>query len=71
MRLEERAKGDEVRSRLVFRQYNKGKLDEMFAATPTSIGLQLLLAISSALGSKSSRAFRFWSADGGYCEVII
>ena len=36
MRWEERSKGDECRSRLVLRDYNKGHLDEMFAATPTS-----------------------------------
>ena len=50
MRWEERAKGDECRSRLVLRDYNKGKLDEMFAATPSAEGLRLLLVISSALG---------------------
>ncbi len=50
MRWEERPKGDECRSRLVLRDYNKGHLDEMFAATPTSVGLQILLILSSALG---------------------
>ena len=49
MRWEERSKGDECRSRLVLRDYNKGKLDEMFAATPSAEGLRLLLVISSAL----------------------
>ena len=34
----------------MLRQYNKGHLDEMFAATPTSAGLQVLLIIASALG---------------------
>ena len=50
MRWAERQKGDEVRSRLVLRQYNKGHLDELFAATSTSAGLQVLLIIASALG---------------------
>ena len=49
MRWEERPKGDECRSRLVLRDYNQGKLDEVFAATPTSSGLQILMILSSAL----------------------
>ena len=49
MRWEERSKGDECRSRLVLRDYNKGKLDEMFAATPSSEGFRILLILSSAL----------------------
>ncbi len=43
MRWEERTNFDESRSRLVLRDYNKGKLDEMFAATPSSEGLRICL----------------------------
>ena len=49
MRWEERSKGDECRSRLALRDYNRGKLDEVFAATPSPEGLVMILILSSAL----------------------
>ena len=51
-RKEEKWKGEEVRSRFVARDYKWREPDrvDLFAATPTDVGLTLLLAVASALG---------------------